>query len=253
MAESNLDDLILTEPEGGGNRKKGLLVMLGLVILLAIIGVVLTNLIMNSNSENNATNTSVKDEIVQDIQNNKIVSKEDNLDDDLAPLDEKDNFLKDENQKDNTKDIITGASVVAVGAVAANKIMKNKENKNVEKNKIINNETLKEKKIEHKKTIRKIVRKEIRREEPRRNINKHPKVIKKSNYSSNIYIQVGSFSKGPAKDFINKIRRAGFSYRIKEVNGFRRVLVGPFRNESEARRVLPRVRAYISNAAFIKR
>ncbi len=268
MAENNnLDDLILTEPEGEGGRKKGLLVLLGLVVLLAVIGVVLTNIIMNSGEDENKTTQSIKDEIATNLEMEKEKvqigsnkSKDDeNLDDDLAPLDEQDNLAKSslEDTKESDKDsIITGASVVTAGTAAATavkkKIAEKKESIRSSVKKKINDtdEILAEqpKHIEKKRVVKK--------KEHTRRVHKEVSRVKRDtrvSYGGNVYIQVGSFSKGPSSSFINKIRKVGLRYRIKEVNGFRRVLVGPFRSVNDAQRVLPKVKAYIAPNAFIKR
>ncbi len=78
------------------------------------------------------------------------------------------------------------------------------------------------------------------------------KVAKKGSY----YIQVGAFLKyAPDKKFLASIKKAGFSYIIKEfnINGkkVRRVYVGPFSSRKEASRNLPKIRAKISKNAFI--
>ena len=257
MAESNnLDDLILTEPENESNRKKGLLVLLGLVVLLAIIGVVLTNVIMNAGDDNNTTEV-VKDEIVHNTPNELTQDKKNldtALDDDLAPLDEQDMIAKESNPEKESvlksDDIITGASVVTAGAAAATAATM-MHNKIAAKNNLMRDEILEDTpKVEKKKVVR---AKEHHVRHVKKKVVHHKPRVKKSVYRGNIYIQVGSFSKGPSSAFINKIRRMGLRYRIKTVNGFRRVLVGPFRSISEAKRVLPKVRAYISPNAFIKR
>ncbi len=250
MAESNnLDDLIIPEPESEANRKKGLFVLLGLVVLLAIIGVVLTNIIMNPSDDNKTT--KIKDEISQKIDTSKefeAIKEKAKLDDDLAPLDEKDEIEKASIEKEKnflSKDIIiTGASVVGAGAAAA--VAKNKRAvKEEDRDEILEEEPpAKPKKVERK---REVVKKVVRKPKPKK------RVRERVNYGGNIYIQVGSFSRGPTSSFINKIRRVGLKYRIKEVNGYRRVLVGPFRSVRDAQRVLPKVRAYISRNAFIKR
>jgi len=258
MAESNnnLDDLILTEPENEGSKKKGLLVLIGLVVLLAIIGVVLTNIIMSSGDEENKT-TQVKDALASNIKMEQAtvqikapkVNEPAPIDDDLAPLDEQDAIAREgvEKKDDSLQDkIITGASVVTAGTATA--LMQRKTQAKEEP--VMRDEILEEtpKRAEPRKVVKKAPPKRVIKKEPRR-----ARVHKKVVYGGNVYIQVGSFSKGPNSNFINKIRRMGLRYRIKEVNGFRRVLVGPFRSVQDAQRVLPKVKAYISRSAFIKK
>lgn len=80
--------------------------------------------------------------------------------------------------------------------------------------------------------------------------------IAKSTQQKFYYIQVGAFLKyNPDKKFLDSIKKAGFSYIIKEfnINGkkVRRVYVGPFASRKEASRYLPKIRAKISKNAFI--
>jgi len=268
MGENNLDDLILTEPDSDGGSNRGLLVILGLVVLLLILGVVLANIIFGSDSDdNNTTTEGIKSESAQvvdtnsssndnmnmaiSMENNVAVAtqngeKKDDLDADLAPLDDKDNIansnstnVKNEELHVESKDIAVATATVATAATVVKKATKTEEDKASIK------ETTKTKKVEHK--IKHIIKKSTPKKRPNR---VHTNAI---SYGGNIYIQVGSFSKGPSASFIDKIRSAGFKYRIKEVNGYRRVLVGPFKTKSDAQRVLGRVKSKISPSAFIKR
>jgi cell division protein FtsN len=266
MGENNLDDLILTEPESEGGSNRGLLVILGLVVLLLILGVVLANIIFGSGSDdNNTTTEGIKSESAQVVDTNSSSNsnmnmamsmdnnvaaatqsgdKKDDLDADLAPLDDKDNIassnttnIKDDEPKVETKEIATAAATATATAAST---AKKAEPKKAEPKK-----SIKPKRVEHK--IKHIVKKRTPKKETRASS------ASGVSYGGNIYIQVGSFSKGPSADFINKIRSAGFKYRIKEANGFRRVLVGPFKSASDAQRVLGSVKSKISPSAFIKR
>ena len=264
MGDNNLDDLILTEPESEGGSNRGLLVILGLVVLLLILGVVLANIIFGDDSDANATTENVKMDAAQilDTNSNKEnpalalndtktgleekAQQDSNLDSDLAPLDAKDILakedtvgedninVKEEEPKEDINDHAAAAATAATAAASAKAATKRKETPKVK-------HVTKPKKVQHK--IKHIT------------TNK-PKPKKRSNainYGGNTYIQVGSFSKGPSADFINKIRSTGLKYRIKEVNGFRRVLIGPFRSSADAQRVLGVVKAKVSSSAFIKR
>jgi len=264
MGENNLDDLILTEPESESSSNRGLLVILGLVVLLLILGVVLANIIFGGASDDNATAQSVKSESAQVLDTNSNTNdnltlettdansvdktvQNNNLDSDLAPLDDKDDLaanvdmnagaldIKMEEPKENSSENATASAMAATAATVATAQKKPTKKESPK-------EVTKPKKVQHK--IKNIVKQE--KPKPKK---KTPTVT----YGGNIYIQVGSFSRGPSADFIDKIRSAGFKYRIKEVNGFRRVLVGPFRSASDAQKVLGVVKAKISPSAFIKR
>jgi len=70
------------------------------------------------------------------------------------------------------------------------------------------------------------------------------------------YIQVGSFSRyEPNKRFLNKITKLGLNYTYKKVTTHGRtlnkVLIGPFKNEKDARAHLPKVRKNVVSGAFL--
>lgn len=92
-----------------------------------------------------------------------------------------------------------------------------------------------------------------------------PKEIKKDNAqapvtktasSETYYIQVGSFAKyAPNKKFLDSILRLGYKYKFHEVTSnsktLNKVLVGPFYNETEARKALRAVRSSVEAGAFL--
>ena len=68
--------------------------------------------------------------------------------------------------------------------------------------------------------------------------------------SSAYYIQTGSFSHAPTRDYLSKISALGMTYRT-ENNGNYKVLVGPYTSESSARISLKKVRKNINKNAFL--
>ncbi len=239
MSDNTLDDLILTDPEPESGKSKGILALLSVVIVLIIIGAVLAKMIFSSPDDVNKNATKNPTEVKKDIAINNSMSiassnntsSQDNttagLDADLAPLDDTaipsnvDTVTVGDNSKKDVKKA-TNSEVLANS--------NQEENTNIPKENTV---------VVHK------VKKVIRKIKP-----KH--IVHKIGGHGNTYIQVGSFSKGPNEKFINKIIKSGFRYRIKEVNGFRRVYIGPF-TSSEASRVLGRIKAQISSSAFIKK
>jgi len=262
MGENNLDDLILTEPENESGKNKGLLVILGLVVLLLVLGVVLANVIFGSSDDNNTTTEGLKLETTQSVDNNanadnnsnmqleandsnsELVNKE-NLDAELAPIDDKEN-IANANETQNSDNLEN-----------QNEAKDDTASKNSAKKDESKSETTAVAPISVKKDAKKAKPKKVKRK-IRNVVAKKP--FKKAtpraaniSYGGDIYIQVGSFSKGPSADFINKIRTAGFKYKIKEANGYRRVLIGPFKNSNDAKNALAGVKAKVSSSAFIKR
>ena len=251
MGESNIEDLILAEPENNKPKQKGILIILGLVVLLLVLGVVLANMIFGGSAENNATKQEVKQEEVKEVNRNSAAlitptnateQKDEALDADLAPLDDEEannvevvkaqdqkEQLKKETDKKDNEELNVPNNQEAMQITKVNKDPKNTEPKRV---------------VEHKP-----------KPKPKPVTKPKPKPTHKTTYGGvgSVYIQVGSFSKGPNQDFINKIRRAGFKYKIVQAGPYRRVYVGPFRSTQEAKSVLGIVRSKISRNAFIKK
>jgi len=251
MSDSTLDDLILTDPEPEGGKSKGILALLALVVLLIIIGAVLAKMIFSSPDDVNSKDNNATTEIKKDVAtNNSSVdmaldnskkAKEGNtsaLDADLTPLDDsaipsnvETVSVEDKPKQDNQK-VSKSNDSMSIDSVD--------DNSNAQKTEPAVEKTVK--KVEHK-----VKPKVVHKPKPKPKQTTHI-----YGGHGNTYIQVGSFSKGPNQAFISKIIKSGFRYRIKEVNGFRRVYVGPF-TASEASRVLGKVKAKISPSAFIKK
>ena len=247
MSDSNtLDDLILNDPEPDNSKSKGILILLGLVVLLIIVGAILAKMIFSSPDDvKQESNKDVKKEVnlsskTKDNKNLQSMPE----DADLAPLDDT---------------AMPNADTVSVDEKAKDKKTEDKKN---------SNEAMTITKAEPKDNIDNEANMEAQKEQekpkPKAKPKPKPKIERVVHHTKpkpkhiigghgNVYIQVGSFSKGPTESFINKIIRAGFRYRIKEVNGFRRVLVGPFSSEAEASRYLSKIKAQISPSAFIKK
>ncbi len=245
MSDSNtLDDLILNDPEPENSKSKGILILLGLVVLLIIVGAILAKMIFSSPDDvKQESNKDVKKEVnlsSNTKDNKKLQSMPEDAD--LAPLDDTampnaDTVAIDDKEKDTkAEDKKENSDAMTITRAEP-------------KDNIDTQADTEVKKVEEKAKPKPKPKPKIQ------NIVHHdkPKTKRLIGGHGNVYIQVGSFSKGPTESFINKIRRAGFRYRIKEVNGFRRVLVGPFASEAEANRYLGKIKAQISPSAFIKK
>ena len=70
------------------------------------------------------------------------------------------------------------------------------------------------------------------------------------------YVQVGSFSKyAPDKKFLNKIKSSGYSYSFHKIvvkgKTVTKVVIGPYKTKSDARKDLTNIRKSIIKGAFI--
>ncbi|MDR2341467.1 MAG: SPOR domain-containing protein [Campylobacteraceae bacterium] len=71
------------------------------------------------------------------------------------------------------------------------------------------------------------------------------------------YIQIGSFSNPPDKNFLNNIVKKGYTYNLHKTTAKSKqvtlVLVGPYKSESLARNELLEIKASIAKDAFYKK
>jgi len=90
----------------------------------------------------------------------------------------------------------------------------------------------------------------------KKQIQKKKETPKKSTIKGHYYVQVGSFTKyKPSKSFLTSIKKEGYNYTFYRANvhgkQVTKVLVGPFRNEKEARNALKKIRMHIEKGAFL--
>lgn len=63
-------------------------------------------------------------------------------------------------------------------------------------------------------------------------------------------VQVGSFAQAPKAAYLARVKKAGFSYKVLHQSIYR-VIVGPYRNESGAKRALRDIRQKLNRGAFV--
>lgn len=76
------------------------------------------------------------------------------------------------------------------------------------------------------------------------------RTVTKSKSKKYYYVQVGSFKLKPSKKYLRKISKLGLPYEVKKTHIYK-VLVGPYKKESTARKVLPKVKRKLNKSAFI--
>jgi len=69
-------------------------------------------------------------------------------------------------------------------------------------------------------------------------------------HTTQYYIQAGSFSKMPDKQYLARIDRLGLRYTVRRSNGYK-VYIGGYEDDKSAREALKKVRDLISKGAFI--
>jgi len=71
-----------------------------------------------------------------------------------------------------------------------------------------------------------------------------------SSTSTKYYVQAGSFSTTPSKEYLLNIKRLGLSYEVRHSNVYK-VLIGAYKDENGARSALNKVRKNINSGAFV--
>ncbi len=81
-----------------------------------------------------------------------------------------------------------------------------------------------------------------------------PKQVSKpqSSTHSYYYVQLGSFKLKPNKTYLSKITKLGLPYKVKKTDIYK-VLIGPYKKEATARKILPKVKQKLNKSAFITR
>jgi len=77
-------------------------------------------------------------------------------------------------------------------------------------------------------------------------------VTSKSTTRRYYYVQLGSFKLKPNQTYLRKISKLGLPYKVKKTNIYK-VLIGPYKKESTARKILPKVKQKLNKSAFITR
>ena len=76
--------------------------------------------------------------------------------------------------------------------------------------------------------------------------------VPKSKNKQYYYVQLGSFKLNPTQKYLRKISRLGLPYTVKKTNIYK-VLIGPYKKESTARKVLRKVKQKLNRSAFISK
>ncbi|RRS32933.1 MAG: hypothetical protein P794_00145 [Epsilonproteobacteria bacterium (ex Lamellibrachia satsuma)] len=261
MNDHNLDDLIIDNMEPKNSKTKSFLTIIALLIVVLIVAIILTKIVLKDpNKENSAfeENTSelISPELtLQSVTESKSEKKEPVLSNIIetepqAPVQtkkvsQKTTEAKQEAVQTPTKPII---ETKVQKEVSAPKVPKKQEKitpKEPEK-KIIEKTPVKAEKLLPSKSIEKT------KEEARKNL-VNSATFTKPVAVQTFYIQVGSFQKTPSTRFLSIIKNSGFNYKITSptANGTKKLLIGPYKNRTDADTALIRVRDRINKSAFI--
>ena len=227
MEEKNeLGDIILNKNTNQSNSKKIILASATLGVILIVVILLMNTL--NSNNESNLPQSTLPPKPQKIAQ--KKVQNEEPLFEDVEVIDE----TSTEAKSDEELDKIT------------KKLKEQSKQENILKPEIAEEKAAKK----HYAKTQKSKHKKVVKHKPTKKYTQLS--VKKGRY----YVQVGSFSRyKPNKKFLNSITSRGYKYTFYKVKinskTLNKVLVGPFKNETEARKALKSIKKHIVKGAFI--
>lgn len=268
MHDHNLDDLIIDNIEPKSSKTKSFLTIVALLIVVLIVGIILTKILLkNPNDDKLAFEQNAIEMIAPELKLKEIVK---------SPEVKKEISLSNITEQEikapvvETKKSVTAKEPVVViqekrTEEAVKEVVTVKEPKIVieeEKTEEPVKETVKIiKPIEPEKVKVPMIKASKPMAKPVQEI-VVPKPIKKSVVTTHIpatvstksyYIQVGSFKKSPSTRFISVIKNTGFNHKITEpdVDGTKKLLIGPYKDRTSVDRALAQVRDRINKSAFV--
>ncbi len=249
--KSELNDIILNRGSSSNKSKKMILSVGIFALLLIVIVVVISSFSPNNSNLPQAVlppEPSQNEELIADDPLFESVDViDESLDNDTNIIDEVTKKIKEESLAEHREENVIVETI-------EDPIVKEVKDTKEEEMVVVIDEPIKavpqKTRLQFPKSIEKPRTSKPVHVEPTHNT--APKAIQKGNY----YVQVGSFSKSkPDTKLINDIKSHGFSYTFQKINrsgkSFNKVLVGPFNNETKARKALKVIRKDIINGAFL--
>ncbi len=288
MNDHNLDDLIIDNIEPKNSKTKSFLTIFALLIVVLIVAIILTKIILKDPNaekiafeENNTEmispeltlqnaaepeavpepkkeetklSTIIESELnppapVEEVVQETVVITKEVIDIPLPPKvdTEAQNRAKEKERQQKEYDDARKARLEKEKAEIKKVEPKQEAPKKVETEKVVIEETIQ-------KSVKPVPPKVVEKAKVKpagrpANVPVKPK----STSSQTYYIQVGSFTKTPSKQFLGVIKNSGFNYKItpKAANGTKKLLIGPYKNRASASSALVKVKDRINKNAFV--
>lgn len=227
------------------NKRKYLILGLVLIILF-LLTIVIIRLLNSPSDDESFSNTQEKTNEEKSLENDSIEQQYQKI------IDEKLKNIKE--QTNQTEEVNTEDSELNIDSI------EQKEKKVEEEAAKPDVFGIKKEQEEAKKeVVKKVTKPVVKKQEVKKQ--KTTKTVKKSTNTSKpkgTFVQVGAFSKQPAKKYLEKIEKNGFNYTIYKVtvNGkvYNKVLVGPYNNRTKAEENMSIIKRKLNiSSAFILR
>lgn len=244
MNDHNLDDLIIDNIDPKNSKTKNFLTIIALAIVVLIVAIILTKIILKNPN----------DQFILEENNSQLISS------DLTLEEEKTNISNVEHIKD---ELALNPDKKPASTTAKPKTTQNADKRSQQARMLAKKEQREKVQAARELKARRIAKEKEAKEKARM----HEKDMAKEKETkpklpTNVngipspkgyYIQVGSFSKTPSSRFLSIIKNSGFDYQITEISdtGNKKLLIGPYKERSEALTALVRVKDRINKSAFV--
>lgn len=260
MNDHNLDDIIIDNIEPKTSKTKSFLTIIALLIVVLIVAIILTKIILKDPDaekfafEENNTEMISPELTLQSAAEPETMPKPDKeeetklstiIESELKAPDQVEEVVKE--TVEITKEVIKMPVPPKAETEVKDNAKEKAETQKEEAEKVVIKDTIQK---EVKPIPPKIVEK-AKVKPAGRPVNVPVKSEPAS--SEAYYIQVGSFTKTPSKQFLGIIKNSGFNYKITPVaaNGTKKLLIGPYNSRASADSALAGVKDRINKNAFV--
>lgn len=226
------------------NKRKYLILGLVLIILF-LLTIVIIRLLNSPSDDESFSNSQEQTKEEKSLENDSIEQQYQKI------IDEKLKNIKE--QTNQTQEVDTQDSELNIDSI------EQKEKKVEEETAKPDVFGIKEKQEAKKEVVKQVTKPVVKKQEVKKQ--ETTKTVKKQISTSKpkgTFVQVGAFSKQPAKKYLEKIEKNGFNYTIYKVtvNGkvYNKVLVGPYKNRANAEENMSIIKRKLNiSSAFILR
>ncbi|WP_404320024.1 SPOR domain-containing protein [Malaciobacter canalis] len=226
------------------NKRKYLILGLVLIILF-LLTIIIIRLLNSPSDDESFSNSQEQTKEEQSLENDSIEQQYQKI------IDEKLKNIKE--QTNQTQEVDTQDSELNIDSI------EQKEKKVEEETAKPDVFGIKEKQEAKKEVVKQVTKPVVKKQEAKKQ--ETTKTVKEQISTSKpkgTFVQVGAFSKQPAKKYLEKIEKNGFNYTIYKVtvNGkvYNKVLVGPYKNRANAEENMSIIKRKLNiSSAFILR
>lgn len=257
--EKSIDDLMLEPEDPEKNKKRYILLGIGL-ILIFIITILVIRLVSNNDTKEKMENLNPK---TKELASDKILDKIDTNEKYQKIIDKKEAMSEMQKEEQTAKsplnEIVIPAKKTQEAPLVIDKPKKIEKPKRdlfgLTKEEVAQKEkVIKQKSVVAKETVKKIVAVPKPVKIPKYS---KPKVTPKVHYSTKIinvsgyYIQVGAFTKAPNKKLLRNISKKGYNYKVHKmtIKGtlYHKVLIGSYPTRARALKNLNKIKKDFHN------